>query len=291
MSIKDNFNQAIREILKKDGIVGESNTDTPEQAKTELDRYIEPTGGATVPLEDNTVQKNASLQQDIPSPQVTSSYENNEENVANDEYRKAIEDITQARKTNSMPNFGANNPKPVETEYQQPAQKRESIFENVKFNEGSNDETTVISRNTIIEGNIRSFANVTIDGNVKGNVQLTKNAVITGKVVGDLECNNAAMAGSKMQGTITSKGQVKFDRESMILGDVNAQYLDMNGKVKGNIEISGKADFRTDAYIIGDISASTLTVSEGATISGHVNTTFLQENPTAVFPDAIVMND
>ena len=153
------------------------------------------------------------------------------------------------------------------------------------------EESTIISRNTIIEGNVRSFANVTVDGSVKGDIQSTKNAAITGKLIGNLQCNNASMSGSQMQGDITSKGQVKFDRDSLILGNIGASFLDMNGKVKGNINISGKADFKSDAYIIGDITVSTLTVSEGATISGHVNTTFLADTPSTVFPEIVSISE
>ena len=126
-------------------------------------------------------------------------------------------------------------------------------------------------------------ANVTVEGSVKGDIQSTKNAQLSGKLIGNLQCNNASMAGSQMQGDIASKGQVKFDRDSLILGNIAASFLDMNGKVKGNIDISGKADFKSDAYIIGEITVSTLTVSEGATISGRVNTNFLQHTQNSVF--------
>ena len=41
MSLKDNFNQALREVLHKDGIIG--NKPSPEEKKkTELDSYLEP---------------------------------------------------------------------------------------------------------------------------------------------------------------------------------------------------------------------------------------------------------
>ena len=92
-----------------------------------------------------------------------------------------------------------------------------------------------------------------------------------------------------MQGNVASKGQVKMDRDSVMLGDINAQYLDLNGKVRGNIDVSGKAEFKTDAIIFGNINASTITVLDGATIQGFVNTTFLQESATNIFPEAIVI--
>lgn len=45
----------------------------------------------------------------------------------------------------------------------------------------------------MIDGNVRSFADMKIDGNIKGNVETTKNITINGKVVGDLTCDNISM--------------------------------------------------------------------------------------------------
>ena len=70
-----------------------------------------------------------------------------------------------------------------------------------------------------------------------------------------------------------------------------AQYLDLNGKIKGNIDVGGKAEFKTDAIVLGNITASTITVLDGATIQGYVNTTFLQESSSSIFPDAIAVTE
>lgn len=153
------------------------------------------------------------------------------------------------------------------------------------------EETTIISRNTIITGNVRSFANVTIDGSVKGDVRITKNINVAGKVVGDVECNDTIMTGASMQGNLASKGRVQMDRDTIILGDIAAQYLDLNGKIKGNVDIGGKAEFKTDAIVMGNITASTITVLDGATIQGYVNTTFLQESSSNIFPEAIAVTE
>ena len=55
----------------------------------------------------------------------------------------------------------------------------------------NSQEMTVISKNTMIDGNVRSFADMKIDGNIKGNVETTKNITINGKVVGDLTCDKS----------------------------------------------------------------------------------------------------
>lgn len=263
MSLKDSFSQAVKEILKKDGLVGD-DLSKQQGKKTELDRYLEP---ANAIVEEKKVvaeqPKESSVEQ--PAPQSAATYTPPVTNTAQRTTQQAPRPIAQiTRPITSTSNDSSNH---------------------------DTEELTVISRNTIIEGNIRSFANVDIEGSIKGDIQITKNANISGKVVGNLDCNNASMMGSQMQGNVSSKGQVRFDRDSLILGNINAQYLDMNGKVRGNIDISGKAEFKSDAYILGDINVSTLTVLEGATISGHVNTTFLQETPSAIFPEMISLSE
>lgn len=84
-----------------------------------------------------------------------------------------------------------------------------------------------------------------VEGSVQGDIRLTKNISVSGKVVGNIECNNAVMAGAQMQGCITSKGQVQMDHDSVLLGNIDTQYLDLNGRIKGNVEVGGKAEFKT----------------------------------------------
>jgi cytoskeletal protein CcmA (bactofilin family) len=149
------------------------------------------------------------------------------------------------------------------------------------------EETTIISRNTVIDGNIRAFANVSIEGSVKGDIRITKDVSMSGRVVGDIECNNSSFTGASMQGNVVSKGQVQLDRDSLLLGDITSQYLNINGKIKGNVDVGGKAEFKSEAYILGNISAATITVIDGANIQGYVNTTAFRDTTVNVFPESI----
>lgn len=341
MSLKDNFNQALREVLHKDGIIG--NKPSPEEKKkTELDSYLEPSPkknledaapadktaepAAPAPESAETVQKETAsadysdldiapaaakpTEEPKPAPEAPKA----ESASPFAQYSQFARQSGAASRQESSQNgaysgsygsgqsFGSNNqsfgglnqsfgggsvpPTP-------PRPPRSSSF---RGNEPDSpyyetEETTIISRNTIIDGNIRSFANINIDGSVKGDVTITKNINVTGKVVGDIECNNSVMSGASMQGNIVSKGQVQMDRDSLILGDISAQYLDLNGKIKGNVDVGGKAEFKTDAVILGNITASTITVLDGATIQGYVNTTFLQESSSSIFPEAIALSE
>lgn len=151
-----------------------------------------------------------------------------------------------------------------------------------------NDEITVISKNTIIDGNVRSLANMQIDGNIKGNVETTKNIDMSGKIIGDVTCNNAGMIAAAMQGNVSLKGRMRMDRDTILIGDLSSQYADINGRIRGKLDIVGKAELKRDAVVFGDINASTIAVTDGAIIQGYVNTTFLsKEDSRNVFPDAI----
>lgn len=342
MSLKDNFNQALREVLHKDGIIG--NKPSPEEKKkTELDSYLDPapkksfeeavseekTAETAVPAPEaaEPVQTEAGsadysspdiapaaaskpAEEPKPAPEAPkadnvspftqysqfarqSGAASRQESAQNSAYSGSYGSGQSFGSTNqsfggSNQSFGGGSVPPTPPRPPRPSSFRGNEPDSPYY---ETEETTVISRNTIIDGNIRSFANINIDGSVKGDVTITKNINVTGKVVGDIQCNNSVMSGASMQGNIVSKGQVQMDRDSLILGDISAQYLDLNGKIKGNVDVGGKAEFKTDAVILGNITASTITVLDGATIQGYVNTTFLQESSSSIFPEAIALSE
>lgn len=151
-----------------------------------------------------------------------------------------------------------------------------------------NEEITVISKNTSIDGNIRSLANMQIDGNIKGNLETTRNVELSGKIIGDIVCNNAGMNSAAMQGNVSLKGRMRMDRDTILIGDLSSQYADINGRIRGKLDVAGKAELKRDAIVFGDINASTIAVTDGAIIQGYVNTTFLSKDDSRnVFPETI----
>jgi len=351
MSLKDNFNQAVKEILKKDGLVGDDLSKDAKR-KSELDKYIDPprkpeqpytasdagklsdAGSEPFPArETSQAMQQPQTAQTVQQPQAAQNMQGIPQEPVRQpepEPQQGYNENPYVRNAQSAADFGTRPSQPFAPDPFGMGQGQtadfsgQSGFDSRKGFEGGSqnygggapptppripnsppprfgggndtpyyetEETTIISRNTIIDGNIRSFANINIDGSVKGDVRITKDINVTGKVVGDIECNNSVMNGASMQGNIASKGQVQLDRDSILLGDISAQYLDMNGKIKGNIDIGGKAEFKTDAVVLGNITASTITVLDGATIQGYVNTTFLQESTANIFPETIAVTE
>lgn len=157
---------------------------------------------------------------------------------------------------------------------------------------GDDNETTVITRNTVVDGNVRSFANMLIDGNIRGDVDTTKDIDVNGKIVGNVSCNNAKLRTSQIQGNMRMKGNAFIERDTLLIGDLSSTYANINGKIKGSLEVQGKAELKSDAVVFGDISASTITINDGAIVQGYVSTTFLnKEESKNIFPDAITIGE
>jgi cytoskeletal protein CcmA (bactofilin family) len=325
MSLKDNFNQAIKEILRRDGATPVSAADLEKLARegkaptvasvamtgsepsadVSPDMNLAPSGSPRVSDADALLRsvRGADVEGvsrtdsvSYPKGSAVEALLKNAEQVPDDypDYSAAGRAPGEPRRAESTSQggytpqgsytggyAGGNTPQSGYSAY---AAAGVGPVNTERFEA---EETTIISRNTVIDGNIRAFANVSIEGSVKGDVKITKDITMSGRVVGNIECNNTSLMGASMQGSVVSKGQVQLDRDSLLLGDISAQYVNINGKIRGNIEIGGKAEFKSEAYVLGNISAATITVIDGANIQGYVNTTAFREVSGTVFPESI----
>ncbi len=277
MGIKDNFSQAVKELWKKES---EKQNELPREEKPSEQKADENTASAQAsPVKEETVS-------DI--------HKDENESLSGMRLSGEESDNSASRPQNNTSGFGQND-----TNTQKPFNNGGSssnggegnippVSERMPERGNDGEEITVISKNTGIDGNIRSLANMRIDGNVKGNVQTTKNIELSGKIVGDITCNDVGMYSAAMQGNVSLKGRIQMDRDTILIGDLSSQYADINGRIRGKLDIAGKAELKRDAIVFGDINASTIAVTDGAIIQGYVNTTFLsKEDSRNVFPDTI----
>lgn len=96
---------------------------------------------------------------------------------------------------------------------------------------------TIIGRDTVLHGTIRTKNSVRIDGKLEGGI-----GEANGIVVGD-------------------KGQVS--------GDINARIVVVGGKVTGNITAAHSLEVLPKAQVFGDLHAGILTIGEGAIFEGN----------------------
>ena len=301
MGIKDNFTQAMKELTnprpsdarKEVRDVASYMNDTADAQPTEPVQNTQPT-------EDKQPEQQA--QQSVNPETAGNSFTQQEQ--AQDFSQRIARDMNEQYTQNNSFNQNVRSDAFTQTPQNNGFSDTQNGFEQSSSDNGGNNpfmsgmradnsqEMTVISKNTMIDGNVRSFADMKIDGNIKGNVETTKNITINGKVVGDLTCDNISMKNSAVQGNVRLKGQAVMANDSMLIGDLSSQVAQLNGKIKGNIEISGKIMLDRDSVIIGDIKAGSIAISDGAVINGFVTTTYLSKDESAnIFPESIALGD
>lgn len=131
--------------------------------------------------------------------------------------------------------------------------------------------TTVISRSMVIVGEINSSGDIDIYGDVKGSVKTDGNIKATGKIVGDLSGNGFTLNGCTVQGNIMALGHVSIGSNTIVVGDIIADSIKLNGKVKGNLTIAKMSEFLENALLAGDVRSQTISMSQGAKLHGNVS--------------------
>lgn len=270
MGLKENFNQAMKELLNKGGLVG-SELKEQASAQSDLDAYLD----------------------------MTSSYNNTTNTYSGgrpEAFDQDSEDISM-----SIADTDWQDPPGFEDHTAQPGVFSSSNYTSSNYSSTQNneynrlfrqaEEMTIISKSTMIVGNIKTLANITVEGNIRGNIEALKDANIQGMLIGDITCNNTNIKGSSIQGNVLTKGSTYIDNDSILLGDLTAQYANIDGKVKGNIEVGSKVELRSNAIVAGNINTNTISIEGGANIRGYVNTTFLREQGDDAFPKQVIITN
>jgi cytoskeletal protein CcmA (bactofilin family) len=94
---------------------------------------------------------------------------------------------------------------------------------------------TLIGRNAVLEGTIKTAEVVRIDGKIKGNIDAL------GVLIGT---------------------------EAEVVGDIKTKVIMVCGLVKGNINASETIEIMPKARVVGDIKTNILTIAEGAYFEG-----------------------
>ncbi len=129
---------------------------------------------------------------------------------------------------------------------------------------------TVISKTMVIIGEIDSTGDIDIYGEVKGAVKTEGNIKATGRVVGNMAGNSFTLNGCTVQGNITAQGSVAIGMDTVVVGDIIADSIKLNGKVKGNLTIEKMSEFLESALLFGDVQSQTISMNQGAKLHGNV---------------------
>jgi cytoskeletal protein CcmA (bactofilin family) len=145
------------------------------------------------------------------------------------------------------------------------------------------DEVTVISKGTTINGSISSDGSLDILGSVTGDVECLGKLSITGKIVGNSSAAEVYVNTERLEGSITSEGSVKVGLGTVIIGDIVGTSGVIAGAVKGEIDINGPIVIDSTAIIKGNIKAKSVQINNGAVIEGFCSLSYSSVDVDNIF--------
>lgn len=145
------------------------------------------------------------------------------------------------------------------------------------------DETTVITKGTTINGNMSTDASLEVMGTINGDVETLGKISITGKVLGNVSAAEVYINTDRLMGSVTSEGSVKIALGTVVIGDVMGSSGVIAGAVKGEIDIDGPVVIDSTAIIKGNIKAKSIQVNNGAVIEGFCSLAYASVDIDNIF--------
>lgn len=131
----------------------------------------------------------------------------------------------------------------------------------------SND-TTYITKGTIIKGDIETEGGIDLIGEVQGNVTCAGKLIIGGTIKGNVKAGEIYANAAKIEGEITTEESVKIGVGSVVMGNIVANSAVVAGAVNGDIDVHGPVIVDSTAVIMGNIKSRSVQINNGAVIEG-----------------------
>jgi len=189
-----------------------------------------------------------------------------EENAARQESEANDYSTSQVQESNEV-----NEPEQKEEDSQKELelQKEEEVISQIKAKKDDNDMAgTVITKNTIIAGNISTVDNMEIYGAVRGDVECKGSLSIFGEVAGNATAVNICINTTKFEGDLISEGCVEVAEGTVVIGNITASSALISGAVKGEIDVCGPVILESSAVVKGNIKGKTVKIDDGAILQG-----------------------
>lgn len=164
------------------------------------------------------------------------------------------------------------------------AEKEEKATAKVRTASVANeDDVTVITKGTTINGSISTDGSLDIMGTVNGDIECLGKLSITGKVKGNSTAAEIFINTERFEGSLMSEGSVKIALGTVVIGDINANSGVIAGAVKGEIDVNGPVVIDSTAIIKGNIKAKSVQVNNGAVIEGFCSLAYADVDVDNIF--------
>src|SRR5690606_11598478 len=101
----------------------------------------------------------------------------------------------------------------------------------------------------------------------KASIEISKeqNKIAAGtRIKGDIEAKGALRIDGIIEGNVKTPGKVVIGKEGSILGNLECENADIEGKLTGTLTVNGTLSLRSTAVIDGEVTATKLAVEPGA---------------------------
>jgi len=228
---------------------------------------------AEKPVKEVPVEKEPEVEIPVPEPVMETKDELPVEKLVEEDLEKAVEEIEVLdTETNHIEEPKEEEPvsEVMKEEVVEEVKAAEPVLEEpVQPVEEENEEVTVITKGTTINGGIKSDTSLVVKGTIEGDVECQGKLTITGRVAGNTIASEIYVNTPRLEGDINSRGIVKIDVGTVVIGNVSCTSVLVAGAVKGNIEVNGPVIVDSTAVVKGDIKAKSIQINSGAVIDGH----------------------
>ena len=130
---------------------------------------------------------------------------------------------------------------------------------------------SIISNDTVIQGNLNADNDIEVYGQIVGNIVTTGMIKVDGgTITGDIKANKIFIKESIINGNLDSDGVIDAINNSKIVGTVTGVDIVMNCQCKGNIYASERLRLLESSVIKGDIQTKIIKIEEGSSVDGKL---------------------
>ena len=147
-------------------------------------------------------------------------------------------------------------------------------------------EAALIPKGTTINGNIEITGKLDMYGTMNGDIQSTDKVNIYGSNInGNIKANELNAKDAFIEGKIDCTEGVDVRENTVVLGDISAKNLMVEGAIQGKLDIQGIVTLGDKAIVDSDIKAKSIQVSNGAAINGYCSLCYADVTPKNFFPE------
>lgn len=133
-----------------------------------------------------------------------------------------------------------------------------------------NVPVTYLAPGVTLEGKLTAKGDVEIAGQFKGEIVTEGKVIVRSLVQSNISAGSLNVMGGGIVSDVHIKESILLSSGTCLKGNVFAGDLVCSGAVKGDVEVKGNLALDINASVEGNITTGTMTMAQGAVISGAV---------------------